>query len=83
MAQENFSLQGVLLRLVASLALVFATWNAEGWSYYHWAIAPLIGGQIVASLGYGWLFMLGALASVLALPLLGPGAAPPARSQEH
>lgn len=47
------------------------------------AIAPLIGGQIVASLGYGWLFGIGALASVLALPLLGPGAAPPAHTQEH
>lgn len=42
MAQDSFSWQGVLLRLVAALVLVFATWNAEGWSYYHWAIEPLI-----------------------------------------
>jgi MFS family permease len=47
------------------------------------AIAPLIGGAIAASLGYGWLFAIGALASVLALPMLGPGAAPPARVHEH
>lgn len=42
MAQESFSLQGVLIRLVAALVLVFATWNAEGWSYYHWTIEPMI-----------------------------------------
>ncbi|MFN8637029.1 MAG: MFS transporter [Chloroflexota bacterium] len=39
------------------------------------AIAPLVGGPVVASLGYGWLFALSAGASLLALPLLGPGAA--------
>jgi hypothetical protein len=42
MAPDSFSWQGVLIRLVAALVLVFATWNAEGWSYYHWAIEPLI-----------------------------------------
>lgn len=41
MATETLSWPGVLVRLVAALALVFLTWNAEGWSYYHWAIAPL------------------------------------------
>jgi len=40
------------------------------------AIAPLIGGQVVASLGYNWLFALSALVSLLAIPILGPGAAP-------
>ena len=39
------------------------------------AAAPLIGGQIVGSLGYGWLFGLSAVASLAALPvLLGKGA---------
>jgi MFS family permease len=48
------------------------------------AAAPLIGGQVVASLGYGWLFGLSAMASVLALPiLLGPGAAAPARASHN
>jgi MFS family permease len=47
------------------------------------AAAPLIGGQIVGSLGYGWLFGLSALASVLALPVLGPGAAAPAHVRDH
>ena len=42
------------------------------------AAAPLLGGQIVGSLGYGWLFGLSALASLAALPvLLGRGAAAP------
>src|SRR5688572_20936030 len=38
------------------------------------AAAPLIGGQIVGSLGYRWLFGLSAVVSLLALPVLGPGA---------
>lgn len=42
------------------------------------AAAPLIGGQVVALMGYGWLFGLSALASLAALPvLLGRGAASP------
>jgi MFS family permease len=45
------------------------------------AIAPLVGGPVVASLGYGWLFGLSAAASLVALPLLGPGAAAPARAR--
>jgi len=41
------------------------------------AAAPLMGGQVVAWLGYGWLFGLSAAASLMALPvLLGRGAAP-------
>ncbi len=43
------------------------------------AIAPLLGGQIVAWLGYPWLFVLSAVVALLALPVLGPGAAAPAR----
>jgi hypothetical protein len=44
MPNESISLVGVLVRFVAALALVFLTWNAEGWSYYHWTIDPLIRG---------------------------------------
>jgi MFS family permease len=47
------------------------------------AAAPLIGSQIVGTLGYGWLFGLSALASLAALPVLGPGAAAPAHLREH
>jgi MFS family permease len=34
------------------------------------ALAPLVGGQVVESLGYGWLFGLSAVVSLLALPVL-------------
>ena len=44
MPNESISMMGVLARFVAALALVFLTWNAEGWSYYHWTIDPLIRG---------------------------------------
>jgi MFS family permease len=40
------------------------------------AAAPLLGGQIVAALGYSWLFGLSAAVALVAVPLLGPGAAP-------
>lgn len=38
------SLGGIGGRIVAALILVFATYNPEGRSYYHWALAPLIDG---------------------------------------
>jgi uncharacterized protein DUF6524 len=41
---ESISWGGVLIRLLASLLLVFLTWNAEGWSYYHWTIEPFMRG---------------------------------------
>jgi MFS family permease len=47
------------------------------------AAAPLIGGQIVGSLGYLWLFGLSAVVSLLAVPMLGSGARAPSRAREH
>ncbi len=44
MAAEQFSWGSIIGRLVAALVLVFATYNAEGTSYYHWALEPLIEG---------------------------------------
>ena len=44
MAAETISWSGILLRWLASLILVFLTWNAEGWSYYHWTIEPFLEG---------------------------------------
>lgn len=44
MAAETITWRGILLRWLASLILVFLTWNAEGWSYYHWTIQPLLEG---------------------------------------
>ena len=31
------------MRTLAALILVFATYNPDGYSFYHWAIAPLLG----------------------------------------
>ncbi|MDZ7630340.1 MAG: DUF6524 family protein [Gemmatimonadaceae bacterium] len=36
---------GALARVLAALVLVFATYNPEGRSFYHWAIAPLLDGS--------------------------------------
>lgn len=41
MATDRFSWGSLGVRLLAALVLVFATYNAEGFSYYHWAIAPI------------------------------------------
>lgn len=41
MPSSSFSWQGFFLRLAAALILVFVTYNAEGYSYYHWSIAQL------------------------------------------
>ena len=35
--------RGIALRTLAALVLVFATYNPEGVSFYHWVIAPLLG----------------------------------------
>ena len=43
MAGEGFSWGGFLLRLVAAAALVFATYNPEGLSYFHWVIQRRVG----------------------------------------
>jgi Family of unknown function (DUF6524) len=38
------SVGGIATRVFAALVLVFATYNPEGRSYYHWALSPLISG---------------------------------------
>lgn len=43
MASDSVSWAGVALRILAAGVLVFATYNPEGVSYYHWALAPLLG----------------------------------------
>ena len=39
MAEKGFTGRGFLWRLVFALLLVGATYNLEGYSYYHWALA--------------------------------------------
>ena len=41
MAQDILSWPGIGLRFLGALVLVHATFNPEGFSYYHWALAPL------------------------------------------
>ncbi|MDX2059987.1 MAG: DUF6524 family protein [Gemmatimonadales bacterium] len=45
MQGEGVSGKGVLGRFLASLVLVYGTFNPEGYSYFHWAIAPLVHGD--------------------------------------
>ncbi|MBK6307983.1 MAG: hypothetical protein IPF47_20530 [Gemmatimonadetes bacterium] len=42
MAAESVSWGGVAARVVAAAVLVFSTYNPEGYSFYHWAVAPLL-----------------------------------------
>lgn len=35
---------GILLRLLAAAGLVHLTYNPQGFSFYHWAVAPLFEG---------------------------------------
>lgn len=44
MTADSLTWKGVLVRFVVAFCLVFLTWNAEGWSYYHWTIDPLVRG---------------------------------------
>ena len=39
--QKNFGLNHFFVRFVCALVVVFATYNPEGLSYYHWAVERL------------------------------------------
>ncbi len=41
MPKEGIGGLGIFLRLIFALVLVYATYNPEGLSFYHWAIVPL------------------------------------------
>ena len=41
MAMKQFGGTGLLLRFLVGLVLVFASYNPEQWSYWHWALANL------------------------------------------
>ncbi len=42
MEHEGVSVKGILGRFLASLALVYLTFNPEGYSFFHWALAPIV-----------------------------------------
>lgn len=79
MQRESLSFSGVVARFVAALLLVYGTWNPEGISYYHWAIAPVFGAQATPApmalkflagvlLAAGWAVFLNATRRSLGLP---------------
>ena len=43
MARAGIGAAGMLMRVLGALVLVYATFNPTGRSYFHWALAPLIG----------------------------------------
>ena len=43
MARAGIGASGMLMRVLGALVLVYATFNPTGRSYFHWALAPLIG----------------------------------------
>ena len=88
MAATKFTLESFLLRLAGALALVFATYNPiEPYSYFYWALQPLIGdisnftilkGFVGVVLLIGWTIFLrattrslGAFGTLLAIGFFG------------
>jgi hypothetical protein len=43
MAKVGIGPAGLLLRVLGAILLVYATFNPTGHSFYHWALAPLVG----------------------------------------
>ncbi len=54
MAKTGFSWTSFLLRLVGALALVYATYNPEGLSYFHWVFSRAPGETGLASYLHGF-----------------------------
>jgi len=83
MATSSFSWQGFLLRLIAALVLVFASYNPEGYSYYDWALLDfsqftILKGFVGVVLLIGWTILLratirslGPFGIILALAFFG------------
>jgi hypothetical protein len=82
-AKDVFTFRSFLLRAVVAIVLVFATYNPEGYSYYHWALGQLpqfsiLKGFVGVALLIGWtiylratLHSLGAIGTLLALAFFG------------
>lgn len=43
MASHRFTVQNFLLRLIFAVALVYASYNPSGYSFFHWATDALLG----------------------------------------
>jgi hypothetical protein len=82
-AKDKFGVEDFLGRALVALVLVFATYNPEGYSYYHWALAKLpefsvVKGFVGVVLLIGWaiyvratLHSLGAIGTLLAIAFFG------------
>ncbi len=46
MVGEGISAKGIAARFIIALVLVYATFNPEGYSYFHWAIEPAVRGHM-------------------------------------
>jgi len=53
MATDGVTIGGVFARFLAALVLVYATYNPEGYSFYHWALLPLARGEGISSFNAG------------------------------
>jgi hypothetical protein len=82
-AQDRFTVQDFFIRLGVALVLVLATYNPEGYSYYHWALAKLpefsvVKGFVGVVLVIGWAIYLratfqslGVIGTLLAIAFFG------------
>lgn len=80
---SSFTWGGFLIRLITALILVFATYNPEGYSYYHWAMIDfsqftILKGFVGVVLLIGWTILLratfkslGPFGIILALAFFG------------
>jgi hypothetical protein len=51
MQLERLTPGGMIVRFLTALLLVYATFNPERISFFHWAILPLIQGEGIGSIG--------------------------------
>lgn len=79
MQVERLTPGGMMVRVLTALLLVYATFNPEGISFFHWAVQPLIRGEGIGSVGpievvagilllIGWLVFLQATRRSLGIP---------------
>lgn len=61
MAEGGVNWTGILLRLIAAAALVHLTYNPEGVSFYHWAVAPLFQSPLPEGYPSALMFLSGVL----------------------
>jgi hypothetical protein len=51
MQVERLTVAGLIVRVLTALLLVYATFNPEGISFFHWTLLPLVRGEGIGSVG--------------------------------